>query len=109
MLLYYLQQIQPPVLPVLQKIGRPLGAERKIGEWDTWYFEDLPNIRQYWPHIGKNTDSVAKLFLGFLRFFTETFNYKDHVICCRQLEPLLRVDKMWGKKISIEGMCFQLI
>lgn len=48
---------------------------------------------QFWRR--SNTESVGELWLGFLRFFTEEFNSKKHVVCTRQHKPLTRFEKMW--------------
>lgn len=57
-----------------------------------------------WPHRGKNKDSVGELWLGLLRFYTEMFDFKKHVISIRQLKILTRFEKLWNSKcIAIEG------
>uniref|UniRef100_A0A2C9L988 CCHC-type domain-containing protein n=1 Tax=Biomphalaria glabrata TaxID=6526 RepID=A0A2C9L988_BIOGL len=57
-----------------------------------------------WPHRGKNQSSVAELWIGFLRFYVEDFNYKELVISIRQYAPLTRFEKLWnGSCLAIEG------
>ncbi|KAK3090095.1 hypothetical protein FSP39_009133 [Pinctada imbricata] len=104
MLLYYLQQCNPPVIPVLQEI-HPVKEkpERIIDGWNTWYYDDAQSLPSVWPSWGKNKQSVGELWAGFFRFYTESFNQNDHVVCIRQLEPLTRFEKLWnGKCIAIE-------
>ena len=57
-----------------------------------------------WPDYGKNKESVGELWLGFLRYFLEDFNFERDVVCCRQKKKLLKFEKQWtGAKIAIEG------
>ncbi|CAF0731229.1 unnamed protein product [Didymodactylos carnosus] len=68
MLIHFLQQITPPVLPILQQ----------------------PKI---WK--SQNTSCVGELWIEFLRYYTETFNYEEHIVSIRRLQPLSRWDKGW--------------
>lgn len=102
MTIHYLQQ--KGIIPVLQEIGLELKTERIVEGWDTWFFSDLSILNQYWNPI-PNNESVAQLFFGFLRYYSEIFNFEDRVICCRQSAPLSRLEKYWtGCKIAIEGI-----
>ena len=48
--------------------------------------------------------SVAQLWLGFLRFYVEEFNYKEFVVSIRQRALLTRFEKLWnGTCIAVEG------
>ncbi|CAG2100716.1 unnamed protein product [Medioppia subpectinata] len=100
MTIHYLQQKR--IIPVLQEIGLDRREERIVDGWDTWFFNDLQTLRKYWTPAA-NDESVAQLFVGFLRYYSEVFNFEDNVVCCRQLAPLKRLEKMWtGCKIAIE-------
>lgn len=101
MTLHYLQQIG--VIPVLQELY--VGEKPKIlvDKWNTWFFGDLSRLDHVWPHRGENKASIAELFIGFLRYYAEEFQFQQYVVCCRRLKKLSRLEKMWtGKKISIE-------
>lgn len=75
-----------------------------IDTWNTWFFRDLSRLRDVWPGLGQNRETVSELFVGFLRYFSETFKFDENVICCRRLKPVTRLEKMWtGKKLAIEG------
>ncbi|XP_059160708.1 terminal uridylyltransferase 4-like [Physella acuta] len=104
MMLYYLQQVKPPVIPVLQELYE--GKERpklEIEGYEAWFLEDLTLLDKLWPEKGKNHMSVAELWLGFLRFYVEEFNYKELVVSIRQKAPLTRFEKLWnGTCIAIE-------
>lgn len=56
-----------------------------------------------WKDYGKNTDSVGLLWVNMLRYYTETFNWKDNVVTIRQQAPLTRLHKLWNSRcIAIE-------
>lgn len=58
-----------------------------------------------WPDYGSNTESVGELWLGLLRFYTEEFDFKEHVICIRRKNLLTTFKKQWTSKyIVIEGI-----
>lgn len=57
-----------------------------------------------WPQVGKNTETVGELWLGLLRFYTEEFDFREHVVCIRQHVRLTTFNKQWTSKyIVIEG------
>lgn len=105
MTLYYLQQCKPPVIPVLQELY-PEGETKPeviIEGWNAWFFEDIDRLQDVWKEFGQNNESVGELWLGMLRFYTEEFNFKEHVVCIRQKAPLTRLQKMWTSRcIAIE-------
>ncbi|RUS92208.1 hypothetical protein EGW08_000061 [Elysia chlorotica] len=104
MMLYYLQQVEPPVIPVLQELYKsPKKPEMIVEDCDAWFMDDLTRLDELWPEKGKNTMSVAELWLGFLRFYVEEFNYKDLVVSIRQRAPLTRFEKLWnGTCVAVE-------
>jgi terminal uridylyltransferase len=56
-----------------------------------------------WPGAGKNTDTVAQLWIGFLDFYSGTFDDRGMVVAVRQREPLTKFEKMWNSRcIAIE-------
>uniref|UniRef100_A0A7N6B405 RNA uridylyltransferase n=1 Tax=Anabas testudineus TaxID=64144 RepID=A0A7N6B405_ANATE len=96
MVLYFLQQRQPPVIPVLQEIfdGTTV-PQRMVDGWNAFFFDDLDDL--------PNTESVGELWLGLLRFYTEEFDFKEHVISIRQRKRLTTFEKQWTSKcIAIE-------
>ncbi|RWS31424.1 TUT7/ZCCHC6-like protein, partial [Leptotrombidium deliense] len=103
MTLHYLQQCNPPVIPVLQEMYEGIKPECMIDGCNTWFYEDYQNIPNIWKHFRTNNLSVAELFVGFLRYFSETFDFGKHVVCINQLQSLCKLKKMWtGKRIAIE-------
>ncbi|KAM4721976.1 terminal uridylyltransferase 4 [Rhinophrynus dorsalis] len=104
MVLYFLQQRNPPVIPVLQEIydGQHT-PQRMVDGWNAFFFDNTEELRSRFPSLGKNSESVGELWLGFLRFYTEEFDFKEYVISIRQKKLLTTFEKQWTSKcIAIE-------
>ncbi|XP_028313521.1 terminal uridylyltransferase 7 isoform X2 [Gouania willdenowi] len=104
MVLFFLQQRNPPVIPVLQEI---YDGEKKpevlVDGWNVYFFDDLKNLPSRWPMCGKNTETVGELWLGLLRFYTEEFDFREHIVCVRQRARITTFRKQWTTKpICIE-------
>uniref|UniRef100_A0A3P8TBR5 CCHC-type domain-containing protein n=1 Tax=Amphiprion percula TaxID=161767 RepID=A0A3P8TBR5_AMPPE len=54
-----------------------------------------------WPQYGKNSESVGELWLGLLRFYTEDFDFREHVVCVRQQARLTTFNKQWTSKYIV--------
>ncbi|XP_061681490.1 terminal uridylyltransferase 4 isoform X5 [Syngnathoides biaculeatus] len=104
MVIYFLQQRQPPVIPVLQEIFDGTRVPQKIVDgWNAFFFDDLEDLHQHLSMMELNTESVGELWLGLLRFYTEEFDFKEHVISIRQKKRLTTFEKQWTSKcIAIE-------
>jgi len=93
LVVHYLQSVQPPVLPNLQKLA--LGSfpviDRKWGCSDCWETRFLDDISELAP--SQNTESIVQLFVGFLSFFSQTFDWSNHAVCIRLNEPGGVIDK----------------
>ncbi|XP_007497972.1 terminal uridylyltransferase 7 isoform X2 [Monodelphis domestica] len=102
MVLYFLQQRDPPVIPVLQEIyeeeKRP---EIIVDGWNTYFFDRICDLPAFWPEYGRNTESVGELWLGLLRFYTEEFDFKEHVVCIRRKGLLTTFKKQWTSKYIV--------
>ncbi|XP_044055274.1 terminal uridylyltransferase 4 isoform X2 [Siniperca chuatsi] len=104
MVLYFLQQRQPPVIPVLQEIfdGKTV-PQRMVDGWNAFFCDDLEDLRRVLSELQPNTETVGELWLGLLRFYTEEFDFKEHVISIRQRKRLTTFEKQWTSKcIAIE-------
>nr|XP_033771993.1 terminal uridylyltransferase 4 isoform X2 [Geotrypetes seraphini] len=104
MVLYFLQQRKPPVIPVLQEIfdGKQIPV-RMVDGWNAFFFDNLEELKKRLPSLGRNMESVGELWLGLLRFYTEEFDFKEHVISIRQKKLLTTFEKQWTSKcIAIE-------
>ncbi|XP_056270531.1 terminal uridylyltransferase 4 [Pseudoliparis swirei] len=104
MVLYFLQQKQPPVIPVLQEIfDGDTVPQRMVDGWNAFFCDDLEDLRRLLSELQPNTESVGELWLGLLRFYTEEFDFKEHVISIRQRKRLTTFEKQWTSKcIAIE-------
>ncbi|XP_041436095.1 terminal uridylyltransferase 7 isoform X2 [Xenopus laevis] len=102
MVLYFLQQRNPPVIPVLQEIykGRKK-PEIIVDGWNVYFFDKLHDLANHWPEIGTNKESVGELWLGLLRFYTEEFDFKEHVISIRRKSLLTTFKKQWTSKYIV--------
>ncbi|XP_037350837.1 terminal uridylyltransferase 7 isoform X2 [Talpa occidentalis] len=102
MVLYFLQQRNPPVIPVLQEIYK---GEKKpeifVDGWNIYFFDQIKELPTYWPEYGKNTESVGQLWLGLLRFYTEEFDFKEYVISIRRKSLLTTFKKQWTSKYIV--------
>ncbi|NXI97943.1 TUT7 uridylyltransferase, partial [Psophia crepitans] len=102
MVLYFLQQRNPPVIPVLQEIyTEPKKPEVLVDGWNVYFFDKIEELSVVWPDCGKNTESVGELWLGLLRFYTEEFDFKEHVICIRRKNLLTTFKKQWTSKYIV--------
>jgi terminal uridylyltransferase len=98
---------EPPVLPCLQVFNRDnLPKEETmltIDGWDCWFNRDTNSLAELWPHFKSNKQTVGELWLGFLRYYTEVFDWDNHVVCIRSNVPLTRKIKNWTKhRLAIE-------
>ncbi|CAF5141444.1 unnamed protein product, partial [Rotaria magnacalcarata] len=99
MVIHFLQQIQPPVIPVLQQLNDDssdnVSRVRKCGNWNVYFYDNLKNLNQIWDGYGLNKLSSGELWVEFLCYYTERFNYGTNIVTIRQVEPLLRSEKGW--------------
>ena len=104
MLIYYLQRVQPPVVPVLQELHDPKEKLVKIVDgWNAWFFSNLQELPRAWPGLGRNKMSVAKLWVGFLNFYSGEFDDSRLVVSPRMNRELSKFEKMWNSPcIAIE-------
>ncbi|XP_049618623.1 terminal uridylyltransferase 7 isoform X3 [Syngnathus scovelli] len=102
MVLFFLQQREPPVIPVLQELYDGDEKPEVLADgWNVYFFDDLKALPSRWPQYGKNTETVGQLWLGLLRFYTEDFDFKEHVVCTRQKARLTTFNKQWTSKYIV--------
>uniref|UniRef100_UPI001EAED90F terminal uridylyltransferase 7-like n=1 Tax=Oncorhynchus gorbuscha TaxID=8017 RepID=UPI001EAED90F len=100
MVLFYLQQRNPPVIPVLQEIyDEEKKPEILVDGWNVYFYDDLDKLPERWQQ--KNLESVGALWLGLLQFYTETFDFREHVISIRQRAALTTFNKQWTSKYIV--------
>ncbi|KAK6740069.1 hypothetical protein RB195_008504 [Necator americanus] len=96
LLIHYLQNCEPPVLPRLQEDFRngevnPIWVENH----DVYYHKE---VVQQW---SQNQLSVAELFIGFLDYYAR-FDFQTQVVQIRRKKPLLKMEKDWNRSVCIE-------
>ncbi|XP_076813687.1 terminal uridylyltransferase 7-like isoform X1 [Clavelina lepadiformis] len=83
--IYYLQQIEPPALPVLQELQSFNQVPTMISGFNTSFFDGSEKeLARIWCSYGRNEYSASQLFLGMLDFYANKFDYENHVVSIRQ-------------------------
>jgi len=105
MMIFYLQKVSPPVLPVLQEMYQP-GTEKPenlVDGWNAWFFSDRRKVVSEWAGYNRNRMSLGELWIGFLNFYAGDWDDKRLVVSIRQSRPLTKFEKMWNSPcIAIE-------
>ncbi|KAL1764889.1 terminal uridylyltransferase 7 isoform X5 [Sigmodon hispidus] len=104
MVLYFLLHRSPPVIPVLQEIYKDdMEWTICLGMWETHFFDQIDEFTNstYWPEYGENKESVGQLWLGLLKFYTEEFDFKEHIISVRRKHLLTTSQKKWASKFIV--------
>jgi len=102
MLIHFLQQCDPPVLPVLQELEVDKLSSEIINGWEVKYFQDIDRIQDVWPGYKKNKKSVGELFIEFFIYYTEQFDFDKYVVSIKQSSKLTKYEKRWTSLIAIE-------
>ncbi|XP_013384286.1 speckle targeted PIP5K1A-regulated poly(A) polymerase [Lingula anatina] len=105
LVVFYLQNLEKPILPSIQQLADYCGPEEKvvIEDWDCSFVEDKSSI----PSTA-NTMTVGELLLGFYQFYAK-FDFSTNIICPRTgktmnlmtvLNPDTMPAKMEGYKVE---------
>ena len=102
MVIYFLQQRKPPVLPYLQALSGSLEVPRvSISGYDCTFFDTISLLPNYFRK--ENKESSAELLLGFFDFYSKNFQPAVQVVCIRKPGVVLKADKKWNRfKLAIE-------
>uniref|UniRef100_A0A158QMS2 C2H2-type domain-containing protein n=1 Tax=Haemonchus placei TaxID=6290 RepID=A0A158QMS2_HAEPC len=96
LLLHYLQNCDPPVLPRLQEDFRDDSIQPVVVDNCDVYFH-----REVIPDWSQNRQSVGELFVGFLDYYAR-FDFGTQVVQIRRKKPLLKMEKDWNRSLCIE-------
>ena len=55
------------------------------------------------PWKSENSDSLGKLWVDLLKYYTLDFKMSESVVNIRFLETMVRKERLWGKRMAIEG------
>ncbi|XP_034239388.1 terminal uridylyltransferase 4-like [Thrips palmi] len=106
MSLYFLQQVEPPVIPVLQELYDPRVGPKveTVDGANVYFYSNIDQLDEVWPHRNKNRSSLAELWLQLLEFYASgKFHDSQQVVCIRMKRPLYKFDKLWtSTNICIE-------
>ena len=94
------------VIPVLQELHDSEKRPEYIVEgFNTWFQEDPIRIATFMKSRSdaQTNDCLSKLWVKFLRYYTEDFKFERDVVQCQQSGRLSLFEKEWTSKcISIE-------
>merc|ERR1712025_1472666 len=78
MMIFYLQKVTPPVLPVLQEMYPADGEkpENMVDGWNAWFYSDRRKVVSEWPGYNRNRMSLGELWIGFLNFYAGDWDDK---------------------------------
>lgn len=111
LVIHYLQTLDPPVLPCLQRMvnGKEVKSDDKIpremtdnGESKLYntYFDRSVTSKTY---ESKNTDPVHELLLGFFHYFAYVFCYRTDLASIRLGKRTSRSERAWDEQTVNEN------
>lgn len=104
MVIHFLQNTSPPILPVLQE---PEKGQVKptfgVNGWNVWFRKDIKTFKC------QNQFSITQLFKQFFLYYAN-FEFHDKVITIRKRGTLSKFTKNWHNcMMAIEGKLNNLI
>lgn len=94
MVIHFLQQRNPPILPCLQRMTEP-GVDPEpvyVDGYDCYYYNNINNLQEF----GKaNQESLGELLAGFFEFYSTKFDWDNSVISVRTGRFLTKEEKQW--------------
>ncbi|CAJ0937815.1 unnamed protein product [Ranitomeya imitator] len=78
MVLYFLQQRNPPVIPVLQEIyDGHIIPQRMVDGWNAFFFDNAEELRSRFPSLGQNNESVGSCGSASLDFTQKSLTLRS--------------------------------
>jgi len=92
------------VIPVLQQLFPECeDSKSKVDGWRTDFYSDLDNLPNVWPEFGMNVSTMGELWIGFLGFYSGSWDTRRNVVAIRQREALIKEEKSWfSEGLAIE-------
>ncbi|KAI8997150.1 hypothetical protein BDB01DRAFT_830761 [Pilobolus umbonatus] len=97
MIINFLQQRYPPVLPILHQMDN----ENKD---EDYFCDDIDTLRRY---RSTNRESLGGLLFSFFRRFALEFDYDDHVVSVRHGCYLTKAEKGWDTGRNKMSLCVE--
>jgi len=101
MVLNFLQQRKPPIIPCLQQYhdpDDPLPLQRvELDGFDCYYYKKIDRLKDF----GKeNKETLGELLFGFFKWISCEFDWDNMVLSVRTGKFLTKVEKHWDKKVE---------
>ncbi|KAI9359879.1 hypothetical protein BD770DRAFT_471696 [Pilaira anomala] len=97
MIINFLQQRQPPILPVLHKIEN----ENKD---EAYFFDNVEKLKGFG---SSNQESLGGLLYAFIRRFAVEFDYHTQIVSVRQGRYLSKSEKGWDTGRNKMSLCVE--
>lgn len=106
-MIHFLQQIMPPILPVLQE---PVNCTNKpligVNGWNVWFNDDISTFSNM---PSQNVTNLTPLFKAFFLYYGN-FNFNFNVVSIRKLDLISKFQKNWHNcMMAIEGMFVSVV
>lgn len=89
MIISFLQQREPPILPSLQKLS---GLRSMVSGQPSEFADDVEALKGFGD---SNKESLANLLFHFFRFYGYEFKYSEYVVSVKEGRQLSRTEKGW--------------
>jgi len=97
MVIHFLQQRNPPILPCLQQLSDPEEPIQRIDVegYDCYYYRKVDLLKEF----GKtNDESIGELLIAFFKLYACEFDWENMVVSVRTGKYLSKSEKHWEKR-----------
>ncbi|XP_067928440.1 terminal uridylyltransferase 7-like [Watersipora subatra] len=75
--------------------------ENLVEGWNTWFFQDEKVLATTWGQNGPNKQDESELWIGFLDFYSQKFDYKKKVVSIRTAQDVTKMEKLWNSDFLV--------